>query len=101
MFGNLASNRGELPESPAVPEHWDLLMRDLERHGATFIVDTAPANIYRWGKYPMERYPRLNGYVARGFTRVADVDGIRIYRRVGCETTPDAGAREEGEPVAP
>ena len=101
VFGNLASNRGELPESPAVPEHWDLLMRDLERHRATFIVDTAPANIYRWGKYPMERYPRLNGYVARGFTRVADVDGIRIYRRVGCETTPDAGAGEQGEPVAP
>ena len=32
-----------------VPAHWDWLMGDLDRHRATFIVDTAPANLYRWG----------------------------------------------------
>ena len=49
VFGNLASNRGESAEQREVPEHWNLLMSDLERHHATFIVDTAPANVYRWG----------------------------------------------------
>ena len=91
VFGNLASNRGESDVGNVeVPEHWDLLMDDLERHRATFIVDTAPANVYRWGRYPIERYPRLQRYVERGFARTRDVDGIRIYRRNGCEETAGA-----------
>ena len=102
VFGNLANNRGELPaENREIRGHWDVLMRDLERGHTTFIVDTAPANIYRWGRYPIERYPRLNEYVARHFTGVADVGGVRVYRRIGCETTPDAAAQEYGGPIPP
>ena len=48
LNGNLASNRGESAEGSEVPEHWNWLMDDLERSHATFIVDTAPANVYRW-----------------------------------------------------
>jgi hypothetical protein len=90
VAGNLASNRGESAEGREVPEHWNLLMADLERSHAAFIVDTAPANVYRWGRYPLQRYPRLMRYVEREFVPAEDVGGIRIYRRRDCAATTGA-----------
>jgi hypothetical protein len=89
--GNLASNRGEIPtEGIIVPAHWDWLMSDLEKHRATFIVDTAPANLYRWGRYPVSDYPRLQRYLDDHFDLVATIREVRIYRRRGCEATGDS-----------
>ena len=89
--GNLASNRGEIPaEGTAVPAHWDWLMGDLDRHRATFIVDTAPANLYRWGRYPVSDHPRLQRYVDDQFDLVATIRDVRIYRRRGCEASRDS-----------
>jgi 4-amino-4-deoxy-L-arabinose transferase-like glycosyltransferase len=87
VSGNLASVRGEQPVTGlAEPRHWDWLMDDLERRRATFILDTAPAGIFRWNHYPMSEYPRLQEYVDRHFTLVDVVDRVHIYRRNGCET---------------
>ena len=84
VSGNLASVRGEAEPDPIVPEHWDWLMGDLERRRATFVVDTAPAGIYRWDRYPIERYPRLRDYLAEHYEAVDSVDAVRIYRRKSC-----------------
>lgn len=85
LSGNLASNRGELPTDHLVePGHWDWLMDDLERNHVTFVVDTAPADIYRWGRYPIDDYPRLARYLSDSFTLVDTVDRVRIFRRTGC-----------------
>jgi len=59
-------------------------MDDLERRRATYIVDTAPAGIYRWNRYPLEDYPPLRDYVAKEFELVDEVAAVRLYRRVGC-----------------
>ena len=89
--GNLASNRGEIPtEGIIVPAHWDWLMSDLDKHRATFIVDTAPANLYRWGRYPISDFPRLQRYVDDHFDLVETIREVRIYRRRGCEATGDS-----------
>jgi hypothetical protein len=90
VSGNLASVRGEAEPDPIVPEHWDWLMGDLERRQATFIVDTAPAGIYRWDRYPIERYPRLRDYLAEHYEAADSVDAVRIYRRKSCS---DAASR--------
>jgi hypothetical protein len=87
VSGNLASNRGEAPEGLVVPRHWDWLMQDLEEHDVTFIVDTAPANLYRWGRHPIARYPRLERFVVTRFEIAAVVQGVTIYRRRGCESS--------------
>ena len=59
-------------------------MSDLGRTRATYILDTAPAGLYRWNRYPLRDYPRLDGYVAEGYDRIAGVSGVRVYRRRGC-----------------
>jgi 4-amino-4-deoxy-L-arabinose transferase-like glycosyltransferase len=96
VSGNLASVRGEMAPDPVVPEHWDWLMSDLERRRATFIVDTAPAGIYRWDRYPVERYPRLRDYLLEHYEVVDTVDGVRIYRRASC--VREGGARTGARP---
>ena len=86
--GNLASNRGDIAaEAAVVPAHWDWLMDDLDRRRATFIVDTAPANLYRWGRYPVSDFPRLQRYLDDQFELVETIREVRIYRRRGCEAS--------------
>jgi len=83
--GNPDGARRREPDEPALaPAHWDMLMADFERTPPTYFVDTAPAGIYRWNRYPVVDYPRLQQYVAEGFERLDDVDRVRIHRRKGC-----------------
>jgi hypothetical protein len=86
VSGNLARVRDPREAREGiVPEHWDWLMDDLERNRATFIIDTAPAGIYRWNRYPIDDYPRLRDYLASNYDLVDTVNRVRIYRRRGCE----------------
>ena len=93
--GNLASNRGDIARGRSGARALGVADGDLERHRATFIVDTAPANLYRWGRYPISNYPRLERYVADQFELVETLREVRIYRRRGCEAPGGSGAREE------
>jgi len=75
------------PAAPAAvpaPGHWDLLMGDLERNQATYVLDTAPAGIYRWDRYPVEDYPRLDRYLALRYEPMGSVGEVRLFRRRGC-----------------
>jgi 4-amino-4-deoxy-L-arabinose transferase-like glycosyltransferase len=91
LAGNLGSARGEVQTGYLVePAHWHLLMGDLERNRATFIVDTSPAGLYRWNRYPIDDYPRLRAYLTMHYDLVADVDGVLIYRRLGCAGAPSS-----------
>ena len=91
--GNLSNNRGESPAGREVPEHWDWLMQDLDRSHVTFIVDTAPANVFRWGKYPIARYPRLRQYLEAQFDPASTVGGIVIYRQRDCQSATALAVR--------
>ena len=83
--GNPEGARRREPGEPVpAPAHWLLLMADLERTRATYILDTAPAGLYRWNRYPLADYPLLNRSVAAGYERKGEVGGVRIYRRRGC-----------------
>jgi hypothetical protein len=87
VAGNLASLEARGPGAPGVvPRHWDWLLEDLERRGATYILDTAPAGIYRWDRYPLAEFPRLQRYVDEHYELVGDVDGVRLYRRRSCQS---------------
>ena len=76
-----AARAGRAPPAPA---HWDMLMADLARTPPTYVVDTAPAGLYRWDRYPLSDYPRLEQYVTEGYEWMDDVDRVRLYRRRGC-----------------
>ena len=92
VSGNLASARGGAAGPPdPVPAHWDLLMGDLERSRATYILDTAPAGIYRWNRYPLRNYPRLDGYVRENYEALDTVGDVQIFRRRDCRAEARSG----------
>jgi hypothetical protein len=93
--GNPDGAKPRRPGEPVrEPAHWDLLMADLERSRATYILDVAPAGLYRWNRYPMRDYPRLDRYVAERYERIAEVSEVVVYRRRGC-----AAARGGASPL--
>jgi 4-amino-4-deoxy-L-arabinose transferase-like glycosyltransferase len=87
VSGNLGAGRDR---DAIVPEHWDWLMADLDRSQATYILDTEPAGIFRWDRYPVRDFPRLLAYLDGNYELIDEVDRVRIHRRRGC-----AGFRPE------
>jgi 4-amino-4-deoxy-L-arabinose transferase-like glycosyltransferase len=84
--GRRAREPGATDTAPLVrSDHWDLLMMDLERRPPVFVLDTSPAGLHGWDRYPMRDFPRLDRFVRSGYRTVADVDGVWIWRRRGCE----------------
>jgi 4-amino-4-deoxy-L-arabinose transferase-like glycosyltransferase len=71
----------EVEDRLAAPGGWEQLFADLDRHAPALFVDTAPADLHGWSRYPLTRYPALAAYVAQHFERDAVVDGAVIYRR--------------------
>ena len=87
LTGYVSGNLGSLdqPSQEGVFQHWEWLMSDLERNDATFILDTAPAAIYRWDHYPLSNFPQLKNYIDEKFEQIDIVEGIAIYRRRNCK----------------
>jgi hypothetical protein len=87
LSGNLESVRGKaaIRQLESI-KSWDLLMSDLEKNKSTYIVDTAPAGIYRWNMYPLQDFPRLAAYIQNHYERLYEIDNVVIYRRRGCGT---------------
>jgi 4-amino-4-deoxy-L-arabinose transferase-like glycosyltransferase len=83
--GNLESIRGKIStDQYLVQEHWNWLMDDLRKNHATYILDTAPAGIYRWNRYPIQNYPRLWNFIRANYEPAGSVGGVQIYREKRC-----------------
>lgn len=67
-----------------IDRHWDWLMGDLARKPPVYVLDASRARLSRWGT-PLENYPRLAAFVAAGYQPLAEVGGVRIYRKRACE----------------
>ena len=94
LTGYVPGNPDAAPsrESGQAAAHWDWLMADLERSRPAYILDTAPAGIYHWDRYPLRDYPRLERLIAESYERNGEVARVSVYRRRGC------AARREGAP---
>src|SRR4029450_2614639 len=77
--------RSDDPGVLAESSHWNLLMGDLARARATYIIDTAPAGIYRWERDPLNEQPQLERYVASRYERLDTISRVDVYKLVGCE----------------
>jgi hypothetical protein len=51
-----------------------------------FVLDTSPAGLHGWDRYPLADFPRLDAFVGSDYRAVAAVDGVWIWRRRGCES---------------
>jgi hypothetical protein len=63
-------------------------MSDLETNRPTYVIDTSPAKIHRWERYPLASAPRLQRFVAERYDRLDVLERVVIYRRRGCVTAP-------------
>ncbi len=65
-------------------DHWRLLIDDLQRNRATYVLDTAGSGLHRWRAFPAHRFPPLSALLRREFTLLDTVDGVAVFRRLGC-----------------
>lgn len=87
VAGNQAYERGELdPKDRIVPEHQELLLADLKRNAPAFIVDTAEHPALRWRQHPLAMLPELEEFVHAHYELHADIEEVRLYRRLSCST---------------
>ncbi len=85
LAGNTGSALGTVDTRGRIDAgHWELLMRDLAAAPPTYVLDTAPSGLYRWNRYPITDFPRLEGYLRDGYELIDAVGGVRIHRRRGC-----------------
>ena len=85
IVGNDSFARGAVDtRDRIVPEHWDRLMEDLARSRPEYIVDTAPADLNHWGRYPIADFARLDAFVRDGYRRHATIGGALVWRRADC-----------------
>jgi hypothetical protein len=68
-------------------DHWRLLIGDLERNRATYVLDTAGSGLHRWRPFPAHRFPHLLALLRREFILLDTVEGVAVYRRTGCDAT--------------
>jgi 4-amino-4-deoxy-L-arabinose transferase-like glycosyltransferase len=71
---------------------WARLFEDLDRNRATYILDTSPANLHFWGRYPLSRFPALQTYMQEHYEAIGVVDDVAIYRRRGCGAAQSGGS---------
>jgi hypothetical protein len=77
------SGRGA-PASSIDPADRRLLLEDLERSSATYVLDLAPSGFHRWHRFPLTTFPALLDLVRRHYEIAGVVDGVVIHRRLGC-----------------
>lgn len=65
-----------------VPAAWDMLEDDLRIRQPEYLIDASPGNIGYYAKYPPEHYPRLAKILGCDYSAVAEIAGMRIYRRL-------------------
>ena len=65
-----------------VPGAWDMLMRDFKETPPVYIIDSTGSNRIFWGRYPMEKYPRLYDFVLARYRLERSIDGYDLYRRI-------------------
>jgi hypothetical protein len=61
-----------------------LLLEDLERSSATYVLDLAPSGFHRWDRFPLTTFPALLDLLRREYEIAGAVDGVVIHRRRGC-----------------
>ncbi len=68
-----------------VPGAMDALLEDLESNEPRFIVDCSAGANRHWDKYPLEKFPRLNAYIADHYQPLESgqfvPQGFRLFQR--------------------
>ena len=61
-------------------EAWEALLADLEKTPPVYFVDTAPADIHSYKKYPIALYPALFKFLMERYEYFNTVENTVIYK---------------------
>jgi hypothetical protein len=64
-----------------VTESWDMLEADLAQRRPPLVVDSSPGDVGHYGKFPPERFPRLQKILLRDYRLIGNVEGVRVLER--------------------
>ncbi|MBF0492607.1 MAG: glycosyltransferase family 39 protein [Deltaproteobacteria bacterium] len=64
-----------------MPESWNMLWEDFEKHPPQIIMDTGTAGFHDYQKIPMSVYPQLWEYVQKNYEELESFQGARVFRR--------------------
>ena len=78
----------DVEDKLGVPDAIPILISDLERWKPVLVVDTAPADLHHWKRYPLSRYPLLAQYVTQHYLPIATVQDAVIYQRRQAKVAP-------------
>ncbi len=56
-------------------------VEDLQNRKPAWVVDTAPADIHGWSRFPLSAYPELRDSILAQYEEVARPGGAAVYRR--------------------
>lgn len=59
---------------------WSLFWKDLQDNRPEYFVDTSPANIHDYGRFPISDYPELHKYIRGNYVAIGSLQGVVIYQ---------------------
>lgn len=60
---------------------WEMFMGDLQRDRPAYIVDTSPADIHDYAKYPIDKFPLFSEFVRNNYKLETAINDVQLYRR--------------------
>lgn len=63
------------------PVAWQNFWLDMENAKPKYFVDTSPANIHGYQRFPIKNYPKLQNYLTKYYDKVDQNSGVDIYQR--------------------
>jgi len=73
-----------------VPKAWPLFFEDMKKNKPLYFIDTSPANIHRFEKYPLNRFPELKKFIENNYQLEKTIAGIDLYKRKKSSTSLSA-----------
>ena len=82
-------NQSGKTEKWAVPGAFELLLNDLEKSRAKFIIDTSPSGYMKYQLYPIQKYKLLSDYIEKNYVLDQNYhsqdnlseSNVKVYRR--------------------
>jgi len=65
------------------PKAWEAFWQDLKKNQPQYFVDTSPANLHDYKRFPVIKYPELYSYLTENYDKVENIMGVEIYKRKG------------------
>ena len=61
------------------PKAWALFWEDVNNNPPTYFVNTSPADIHGYARFPVKNYPGLHKFIQKNYVKVDNFEGVDVY----------------------